>query len=168
METEIKFRKAVLSDADRIWQIILEAKAQMKRLGSKQWQDDYPTPEIIRRDIDTGYGYVLEKENVIAYSALVFDGETVYNNIDGAWLNDNPYVVVHRIAVADEAKHQGVAKRFFLETINLCKEKGVTSFRIDTNYDNYYMLRLIDGLGFTYCGIVHYVRGDRKAYQLNI
>lgn len=168
MEAQTIFRKAGLSDAERIWQIILEAKAQMKQLGSKQWQDDYPTPEIIRRDINAGYGYVLERENVIAYGALVFDGEAAYEKIDGAWLDDNPYIVVHRLAVADEAKHQGIAKLFFTETINLCHTKKITSFRVDTNYDNNYMLRLTKSLGFSYCGIVHYVRGDRQAYQLNI
>ena len=42
---------------------------------------------------------------------------------------------------------------------------GVTSFRVDTNYDNFYMLRIFDKLGFTYCGEVCYDSGLRRAYE---
>ena len=36
------FRKAEETDIERIWQIIGQAKAQMQRLGSQQWDENYP------------------------------------------------------------------------------------------------------------------------------
>ncbi len=67
--------------------------------------------------------------------------------IDGKWTNDLPYMVVHRLAVADEMKHQGLAKTFFmLQAEEVSQNKGIYEFRIDTNFDNQYMLRLIDSL----------------------
>lgn len=167
MNASFTFRPAELSDVDRIWQIICQAKEQMKRLGSQQWQDGYPTPQDITRDIEREYAYVLcEKGKIVAYGAIVFEGEPAYEAItDGDWLNDGLYVVVHRLAVADEAKRRGIATRFMREVEALSFTERVYQFRVDTNFDNYYMHKMLARLGFTYCGKVRYERGERLAYQ---
>ena len=114
----MEFRPAVQSDAERIWQIILQAKEQMRLRGTLQWQDGYPAFENIMQDIENGYGYVLSNHNgVIAYGAVVFDGEPAYDAIVGEWLTNQPYVVVHRLAVAGEMKQQGIATLFMQEEI---------------------------------------------------
>ena len=56
------FRKAEETDIERIWQIIGQAKAQMQRLGSQQWDENYPAIEHIRQDIQDGNGYVICRE----------------------------------------------------------------------------------------------------------
>ena len=166
MNENIQLRKAKKSDVERIWQIILQAKEQMRLRNSLQWQDGYPARESITGDIDKGYGYVLSrKDEVIAYAAVVFDGEPAYGIIQGAWLSNYPYVVVHRLAVADEMKRQGIATLFMQKIETLSREKGIRSFRVDTNYDNLYMLRLFANLGFTYCGEVFYDQNQRRAYE---
>lgn len=167
METPFTFRPACLPDAERIWQIILQAKEQMRRLGSRQWQDGYPTPQDIARDIERGHAYVLcEAGRVIAYGAVIFEGEPAYDGItEGEWLNDELYVVVHRLAVADEAKQRGVATRFMQEVETLSCQENIYQFRVDTNFDNYYMHKMLARLGFTYCGKIKYERGERLAYE---
>ena len=110
------FRKAEETDIERIWQIIGQAKAQMQRLGSQQWDENYPAIEHIRQDIQDGNGYVICREDrVVAYGVISFDGEPVYKDIEGKWSNDLPYVIVHRLAIADEMKRQGMAKQFMLQ-----------------------------------------------------
>lgn len=165
--SNLQFRKAEEADLERIWVIIGQAKAQMRQLGSHQWDEHYPTFETIQQDIETGNGYVFCKGNtVVAYGVISFDGEPVYNDIDGQWTNELPYMIVHRLAVADEMKRQGMAKRFMLEAEEVSRQKGIYNFRVDTNYDNEYMLHLIDSLGFQYTGEVRY-RGNniRKAFE---
>ena len=163
---EIQLRQAQEADLERIWQIILQAKEQMRLRNSTQWQDGYPTVECITNDIHKGYGYVLfREEGIIAYAAVVFDGEPVYDNIQGTWLSDYPYVVVHRIAVADEAKQQGIATLFMQKIEELSLEKGIRSFRVDTIADNLYMHKIFANLGFTYCGEVFYDKNQRMAYE---
>lgn len=165
--SNLQFRKAEEADLERIWVIIGQAKTQMRQLGSHQWDEHYPTFETIQQDIETGNGYVFCKGNtVVAYGVISFDGEPVYNDIDGQWTNELPYMIVHRLAVADEMKRQGMAKRFMLEAEEVSRQKGIYNFRVDTNYDNEYMLHLIDSLGFQYTGEVRY-RGNniRKAFE---
>ncbi len=144
MGSEISFRPATPDDALRIAEIIAAARERMRLRGSLQWQGAYPAPEDIARDIAAGDEYVLEEGGgVLAYGAVVFRGEPAYASIDGAWLNDNPYVVVHRLAVA----------------------RGVCDFRVDTNFDNLQMQKILSRLGFTLCGEIMYGGDKRLAYQ---
>jgi GNAT superfamily N-acetyltransferase len=169
MENEITFRQAGVTDAERIWQIILQAKEQMRRMNSHQWQDGYPVMENITGDIENGYGYVLyRKDEVIAYGAVIFDGEPAYENIHGKWLTNLPYVVVHRLAVADEVKRKGTGGLFMQKVEELSREKGIRSFRVDTNFDNVYMQKILYAMDFTYCGEILYDQGQRRAYEKKI
>jgi hypothetical protein len=81
-------KKAEKADTERIWQIILQAKAQMRQMNSQQWQAGYPAIENISSDIENEYGYVLSRESsVIAYGAVIFTGEPAYKTIQGKWRN---------------------------------------------------------------------------------
>ena len=166
MDESIILRKAGMSDVERILQIIRQAQERMRLRGSRQWQDGYPAAENIINDINKGYGYVLCYDNcVIAYAAVVFDGEQAYNAITGSWISDQHYVVVHRLAVADEMTQRGIATLFLTKVEELSRRNNVFSFRIDTNFDNLYMLKIMNNLGFTYCGEVFYESGARMAYE---
>ena len=72
MQTDIlSFRKATPADFDAIWEILLMAKAQMKRLNSTQWSEDYPSRELIEADIESGEAYLLcEPSGIIAYGVV--------------------------------------------------------------------------------------------------
>ncbi len=162
----LNIRQATPEDAGRIWQIIQQAQERMRLRGSNQWQDGYPNPEVIGRDIEHGYGHVLYNETgVIAYASVIFDGEPAYDKLDGRWLTDQPYVVVHRLAVANEMLQQGVATLFMQRVEDLSRERGVYSFRVDTNFDNLSMQKILANLGFVYCGEVVYRQGYRRAYE---
>lgn len=165
--SHLLFRPARGEDTGRILQIIREAQAQMRALGSAQWQDGYPAAEDIDRDLAKGYGRVLcaSGGEVVAYGAVVFDGEEAYASIEGAWLGEGEYVVLHRLAVADGWKGRGVAREYLLRTEALARESGLSSFRIDTNYDNRYMLRLLERTGFIFCGKIRYKGGERLAFE---
>lgn len=163
-----EFRRATTTDTQRIMQIIAQAKAQMKRLGSHQWQEGYPAMHDITSDIDRKTAYVLcLDQSVIAYASISFDGEPAYNDLNGHWLSDQQYVVVHRLAVADEVKNRGVATYFFRRIEQYALACNVHSFRVDTNFDNHYLLRLLRKTGFAECGEVFYdrARGSRKAFE---
>lgn len=235
-------------------EIIRQAQAQMRALGSLQWQDGYPAAADIGHDIACGYGWVFEKPeaekspeargsdgtgaagfrpetaaarkitdtgeagatgsgadetaatteeateateetrkaremretqealetretqaakaaaaqaqgNVVAYGAVVFDGEPAYDAIEGAWLTDGDYVVLHRMAVTDGEKGRGVATEFMRRVEAMACGRGTGSMRVDTNFDNRYMLRMLGRLGFVYCGKVRYRSGERLAFE---
>ena len=157
---------ATEADLQAVIELVAQGRAALARQGVDQWQDGYPSPETIRRDLLRGDGRIVRIDGAAAaYAAFVFDGEPAYDAIDGQWLTDEPYVLVHRIAVADEERGRGVAAEFLHRVETLAQERGVKAFRIDTNFDNQTMLRLLERTGFTYCGKVVYRSGERLAYE---
>ena len=87
--------------------------------------------------------------------------EPTYRDItDGAWLDDSPYGVIHRIA--------GDGSREGDRLISACSGPGtVRHLRIDTHGDNVVMQNLAKKLGFTHCGTIYVEEDDypRLAYE---
>lgn len=167
MENRI-FRPATPDDTPRILQIIRQAQRRMAAAGSLQWQDGYPAPEHIAADLARGYGYVICPAGSLeaaAYGAIVFDGEPAYEALEGHWITDGPYVVVHRLAAADEALGQGIGTEFLEHAGQLARKRGIGAFRIDTNFDNRRMLRILAKSGFIRCGKIFYRNGEREAFE---
>ena len=195
MNEQLLFRRAAAADIPRIMRIIARAQAQMRAAGSQQWQDGYPAESDIARDIGRGDGYVLslpaadpaagsvgsalpDRDSLpdmlpggsaaveaVAYGAAVFDGEPAYAGIEGRWLTDGAYVVLHRLAVAGGMQGRGLATAFLRRVGELARRRGVCAFRVDTNFDNRRMLRLLEKEGFRFCGTVRYAGGERLAFE---
>lgn len=162
----MELRLATNNDAVTIWAILQDAIAYRKADGSQQWQDGYPNPGTIKTDIDNGYGYVLEENGAtIAYGAIIFEAEPAYEAIEGKWLSDGEYVVIHRVATSKEVKGRGIAAKMFKMIEELALSKKVYSVKVDTNFDNIPMLKILDRLGYIYCGEVFFRGAPRKAFE---
>lgn len=160
------FRKAHFEEVDEIWSILQFAIKSRKNDGSNQWQDGYPNRNSILQDLEKDCAYVLADERgVLAYGAVIFDEEPAYNDIVGKWLSDGDYDVVHRVAAAERSKGMGIATRFFNEVENFATSKNVHSVKVDTNFDNLAMLRILDKLNYQYCGEVYFRGSARKAFE---
>lgn len=162
----MQLRKATITEVPVIWEILQYAIAQRKADGSQQWQDGYPNENSIRNDVDNGSAYVLEDNGtILLYAAVIFDKEPAYENIEGKWLTEGDYMVLHRVAASPLAKGKGIATQFFQIIEDLCVQNNVFSIKIDTNFDNVPMLKIIDRLGYTYCGEVYFRGSARKAFE---
>jgi len=157
----VTIRKTTMRDLDEVCRIYAFAREFMRESGNmNQWQDGHPSRETVQGDIRNGKSYVYLNGNDIA-AVFFFDTEPdpTYAKIDGAWLNDEPYGVVHRIARAENAAGAGAL------CIEWCFEQ-CGNLRIDTHEDNIPMRKVLDRLGFTYCGIIWLESGDeRLAFQ---
>lgn len=159
-------RKANFSEAPVVWTILQEAIEQRKQDGSDQWQNGYPNEHTVHDDLNKGYAYVLTNDEVIvAYAAIIFGIEPAYNDIKGKWLTNDKYVVVHRVATSNAAKGKGIATHLFRMLEDLCFQQKVYSIKVDTNYDNIPMLKIMDKLNYTYCGKIFFSGAPRKAYE---
>ena len=164
----LRFRKGAMGDMERIMELVADAQNWFMEQEIDQWQDGYPTREIMLSDIVDGENYIVEYNNIIASTFVVsFAGEPTYNEIKGrGWLNDNCYAVVHRIAVAGECRRKGVANEILHFVEELCAERGVSDIRIDTHRDNSAMRTLLKKLGYVHCGRITLTSGAfREAYH---
>ena len=160
-------RKSTYADLPRMMEIYSIARAFMAAHGNpNQWGPTHWPPEtLIRQDIERGRSYICENDegNVIGtfYFAFGTDIEPTYRMItDGAWLDDTPYGVIHRIA--SDGSEKGVGTFCLNWAYEQCGH-----LRIDTHGDNTVMQNLVKKAGFVHCGTI-YVEEDndpRLAYE---
>ncbi|MGD1317992.1 N-acetyltransferase family protein [Chryseobacterium sp. 2R14A] len=165
-KNEIHFRKAETSDINPIWEIIQQSIERRRKDGSQQWQNGYPNLQTVESDVEKGFGHVLTVDGEVAvFVALIFNDEPAYSSIEGAWLTTGEFVVVHRVAVSEKFAGQGLAKKLFDYIEDFTKSQNVLSVKVDTNYDNLAMLKILESKGYTYCGEVYLAGGIRKAFE---
>lgn len=160
-------RKTQMEDVDKVIGIINKNIAYFKEAGIDQWQHGYPNRETIISDVKQGISYVLEDEGEILGTCVIIYGEepTYSVMLEGAWLNDEPYGVIHRIAVDPEVKGKGLAYKFYEYAKEKAMEQGIYNLRIDTHEDNKSMQKWIQKCGFEYTGIICVKDGLRKSFH---
>lgn len=137
--------------------------------GFVQWPDGYPDEDTVRADIENGVGYVLKVDgDIAAYLYIGFDGDPAYPDIKGAWRYAEPYAVVHRIAIGEAFRGQGMASVVFQMVEKFAAEHGVYVLRIDTDEQNKRMQHVLEKNGFACCGTVVQGGGDRLAFDKKI
>jgi len=158
-------RNAVPGDMDTIMSIYEHAREFMTANGNPhQWAErNWPPQELIQSDIAAGKSYVCEYGGTVAgvfYYEYGKEDPTYVNIESGAWKRSSPYGVVHRIASDGSVPGIGTA------CINWAYEQ-CGHIRMDTHGDNKVMQRLLNKLGFEYCGIIYVTEDNypRLAYE---
>jgi hypothetical protein len=155
-------RQTTLQDVNIIMRIYEQARQFMREAGNaNQWGGAHPEKILIEADIQNGNSYVCidADGNIVATFYFAIAEDPTYKKIEGAWLNNEPYGVIHRLAKIKNIKGVG---SFCIEW---CFEQ-YHNIRIDTHHDNIAMQKLLKKLEFNYCGIINLLSGDeRMAFQ---
>ena len=157
----LEVRKTELTDLDEVMEIYANGRKIMRESGNpNQWGTLRPYREQIANDINMRNSYVVLSNNEICgVFSLVPGIDPTYVYIEGDWLNDEPYITIHRIATAGKVK--GILKTAVEIGFTLCD-----NIKVDTHHNNVIMQHLLDKYDFTYCGIIYLENGEpRKAYQ---
>ena len=159
-------RQATEGDLDSVADIYDAARAFMRAHGNAvQWPDHYPARIDAERDLALGALWVLDEGSGPVGCMSVFDRpDRTYADIQGEpWLNDDPYWVMHRLAVAESGHGRGSALLAWL-----CDRHD--NVRADTHELNAPMRRALERAGFVRRGTIicddgtpriayHFVRG---------
>ena len=163
----MQIRKSTEQDLGRMLEIYAVARRFMAEHGNpNQWGPrGWPPEALLRRDIESGRSYVCLNDAGRVVGTFFFDQgadiEPTYRQIaDGAWLDDGPYGVVHR--VAGDGSVRGIGAACIQWAFDQCGH-----IRIDTHGDNRVMQNLLNKLGFTRCGTIYVEQDDypRFAYE---
>jgi ribosomal protein S18 acetylase RimI-like enzyme len=129
----------------------------MKSIGFTQWNEDYPTREILERDIEYGCLFgAYSNEKLAGFAALNEHQSEEYEKI--LWKFGEPYLVVHRLQVDPSYRGKGIAYLIMLFADRLAKERGYKAIRLDTRQDNIPAIALYEKLGYQKRGHVHFPR----------
>ena len=131
----MKIRNTRLDELDAVMEVYAYARKFMAAHDNpNQWKNNKPSREQIEKDIQDGKHHVcIENGQIAAVFYFAHETDPTYVKIyDGAWLNDETYAVVHRIASS------GVAKGAGSFCMNWAAGK-CDNLKIDTHKDNYVM-----------------------------
>lgn len=155
-----RIRKAQWADLQRILEIYAYAREFMAKTGNPaQWGSTHPPREMLEADIPSGNLYVVEADIIHGVFTLFTEPDPTYAYIeDGSWLDESPYITIHRIAGDGSGGVFSAALRFVTE-MN-------PHVRIDTHADNKVMQHVLQKHGFRRTGIIYLEDGDpRIAYE---
>ncbi len=160
----IEVRTAVMDDLDEAMRNYACAREYMVQTGNAtQWGKEYPLRAHIQQDIESGHLFVGVGEDGRVHCAFAFilGEDPSYLRIEGgAWLNDEPYGTIHRLA------SDGAARGVFSACLAFCKQR-CANIRADTHENNRTMRHLFEKHGFRECGVITVGDGTpRIAYQL--
>lgn len=163
-------RLTKLDEAPEIVEVFNIGRQMIRESGNnEQWVNGYPDLSVVLSDIQLEQSYVcvsdedeidtFPQETILGTFCLQKGIDPTYLEIDGQWLNEEPYVTIHRIST--NRKYKGVAK--------YCMDWAQSHYeniRVDTHEKNGPMRLLLLNKGFDYCGIIYIAdRTSRLAYQ---
>ena len=153
----MKIVKATKEDISRIMCIYKNAREFMVSQGNEQWPRGYPEKSRIEKELSSMYLCLHENQITCVFYFAVEEDED-YGEINGQWLNNQSYGVVHRIAST------GIIKGAAQYCLDWCYQQ-YPNIRIDTYKDNIPMLKLLDKCGFHCCGTFERIGKTWFAYQ---
>lgn len=150
-----------LSDAMTLFSNVVN---KMQELGIDQWDNEYPSMDIISEDLKEGYafGYFLNSK-LAAYVALNEKYDIEYDDID--WDMDSKFIVVHRLAVDPSYQGKGLAKEMMIFAEKFAIQEGYKAIKLDTYCKNPIACRLYPSLNYQLKGSVVFRKGDFFVYE---
>lgn len=158
----MKIRLATKDDLQEMKNIFdYGRQIQLESGNPTQWAQGYPKVELILDDIEKEAAHLCIDENneIVALFSVFIDPDPTYQEIEGAWLNNEAYATIHRIA--SSGKVPGVGQ-YCIEWV----QNIYNNVRIDTHEENQQMKHILEKLNFQYCGIIYLENGEaRNAYH---
>lgn len=158
----MEIRKTQVSDVEAVLKLYEDARTFMREQGNAdQWPPYYPGLADVELDMEQDRAYVcVEGNEILASFSYACADEPCYAHIEeGRWQDDEPYGVLHRLAV--KRGTNGIGSYCLDWAYNACG-----NLRVDTHEKNLPMRNLLKKLGFGYCGIIYVEDGSpRLAFQ---
>ena len=97
----MKVCKAIIDDLNEIIDIYHIAVNHMfMENNTNQWsKDNTKFVRLVKKHIDNNEFFVVKNDDeIVGFFAMIEGIDVTYNNIDGKWLNNDPYITIHKIA----------------------------------------------------------------------
>lgn len=142
-----------MRDLPQMQTIYARARALMAANGNPtQWGTQFPRESVVIDDIANQRTMLLVdtidgREHILAQFALCPGKDPTYAAIDGAWLDNDTYVTIHRIASSGLVHH--AARDCITWAL-----KHYGNVRADTHPNNKVMQHVLESSGFARCGLI--------------
>jgi GNAT superfamily N-acetyltransferase len=134
---------------------------------SDQWQGKEPSLMTIRLDVQHHRYHLFLKDHTVIGGAALLSKDDAYDHLlSGSWLNQEPYIVIHRFFIHPEFQGKKLGKLFLSAIETKVWNQGIRNVRVDTHEKNLPMRGLLTSLGFLEVGRVNLpLAGERLVYH---
>lgn len=149
-------RKAKSSDMEAIMEIIHNTIKGMQHSKNYQWDSKYPQPKHFKCDIRCGDLYLYEGEDgkVCGMICINFEEPEEYSGLN--WSLSKKATVLHRMAVRDDCRNQGVGTSLMKFAEEMAIENGTLYLKSDTYSTNELMNCLFRKLQYKLIGEMNF------------
>lgn len=132
----MKIRLARKEESNKVFDIYLDAKQKLEESGIYQWNDYYPTLQLIENDIENRYLYVIEENNLL-YGAVNISEiqEKAYAKINWEF-TIGKVLVVHRLVISPHHRGVGLGRQLMDYVEQYALINDYASIRLDVYSKN--------------------------------
>ena len=153
---QIEWRLAQLHHLPAVTQLFAQATQALLQAGIAQWNDYYPSADLLRKDIEQSQMYVAFLAGTLAAAVVLNDDfDLEIERISGTWQYPAQTAgVIHRLCVNPALQGNGLGTQAVLAAHNWFLQHGKTSVRIDVYPPNHAAMHLYQKLGYQKSGEV--------------
>jgi ribosomal protein S18 acetylase RimI-like enzyme len=155
--------RADTSHIDAAYEIIDDCRIDLRRRGILQWDETYPTRDVVVKDVDRGQLYVLLARDVPA-AVLTLDEHQPPEYATVAWTFPEPALVVHRLCVSPKAQGKGLGGQVMEFAEHFAATHQFASVRLDAYTANPQSVALYVRRGYREAGQVFFTRRPLPFY----
>lgn len=145
--------------------VFSQARLAQRRAGFRQWEDGYPSIDVLKSDIDRAIGFILDDNGKTAGYIAIAAYDDEYNRHPELWDVGKNYAVFHRIALSDDYRGKKLSGRLFDLAESHALRAGAAFVRIDTGLENKPMQHILSKRGYISLGRCDFIWGERLAYE---
>ena len=140
-----------------------EVIARLNSLNLPLWNEEYPSDELIKEDIESGRGRIIlnDEDEIIAYASVAPSIEEFNEEV---FLHSN-LLAISRLMVKTGCENQGIATYFIKQIIDEAKTKGYKGIGIMVHPINERAIKLYKKLGFKFEQRKQYFYGEYDTYS---
>ena len=161
----MKFRKARSRDLQELMALFRAATEAMDAQGIPQWDEIYPSVEIVQADIDQEQMYVGQVDGRIAVVFVLEPcREGDYESANWQYPAER-FVVLHRLCVHPRFQGQGIARQAMDYLEQAVRNSGYSCIRLDAFPQNPAAIRLYESRGYGKAGEITLRKGLFYLYE---
>lgn len=165
MDKTLSLRKARAEDFKQVSAMYAHASKVLSTLHIDQWDELYPTPALLKADIEKGEMYIAAFTGSIAASVVINrEFDDAYRTAQ--WRDKSgKFAVVHRLCVNPVFHNIGLGTATMRKIEPVLKKEGVASIRLDAFSKNPYAIKLYEKLGYKQTGTANWRKGLFYLYE---
>ena len=147
--------------------IVARAIGALEAEGIYQWDEHYPSREVLGEDIDARHMHVIRVDGeVVGFVTLDDEEPDEYQSL--AWRYPAPALVVHRLTIDPPYQRSGLARRLMEFTQSEASARGYGSIRLESFVANRRACSLYERSGYRKVGVIEFRAGPFCCYELGV